>query len=101
MLRNDLFRPWFVGETDWGIEILSGEFSGVSLQITSIEFADSQDGNVNLDYHVVHKPEYLDDNTLKGPMFSEVLGLIINDILHEAVTYANHDRNNDSQEPGT
>ena len=96
MLRNDLFRPWFVGEKDWGVEIIDGEFSGVSLQITSIEFAESSDGNVQLDYNVIHKPENLTDDDLKTELFSNTLSLIISDVLTEAVGYAQQDRDNDT-----
>lgn len=101
MLRNDLFRPWFVGEADWGVEIIDGSFSGVSLQITSIEFANSADGSVQLDYNIIHKPEHLTDEELKSDLFSKTLELIINDILKEAVEDAKQSRDHDSQESST
>lgn len=101
MLRNDLFQPWFVGESQWGFEIISGDYRGISVQIESIEFADSEDGNVNLDYHIIHKPEIFNDDVVKDPLFIHTIELIINDVLTEAIAglkYDEQNRNNDSQE---
>lgn len=103
MLRNNLFQPWFVGESQWGFEIISGEFQGVSIQIESVNFSDVADNNVVLDYHVVHCPEIVERESLKGELFNHTVELIINDILTEAVSSLQNDeqnRNNDSQEPG-
>ena len=56
MLRNDLFKPWFVGEKDWGFEIIDGEFNGVTVQIEKLDWPDEGKSELALDYHVVHKP---------------------------------------------
>ena len=85
MLRNELFRPWFVGEKDWGFEIIDGEFSGVTVQIEKLEFPDENSSELALDYHVVHKPELITDEHIKSDMFKVVIELIINDILKEAI----------------
>ena len=101
MLRNDLFQPWFVGRDQWGFEIISGEFQGISVQIESIEFADTPDGNLALDYHLVHKPEMFSDDITKDPLFVSTIELIISDILTEAVAELKNDEqtgNHDSQE---
>ena len=100
MLRNELFKPWFVGE-DWGFEIIDGEFKDVTLQITKFEFKESNDGNVDLEYHVVRKPEILTDEDLKNPEFQAVVEVIINDILKEAIDHYEQTRNDDSKEPGS
>ena len=100
MLRNELFKPWFVGE-DWGFEIIDGEFKDVTLQITKFEFKESNDGNVDLEYHVVRKPEILTEEDLKKPEFQAVVEVIINDILKEAIDHYEQTRNDDSKEPGS
>ena len=100
MLRNELFKPWFVGD-DWGFEIVDGEFKEVTLQITKFEFKESSDGNVDLEYHVVRKPEILTDEDLKKPEFQAVVEVIINDILKEAIDHYEQTRNDDSKEPGS
>lgn len=102
MLRNELFRPWFVNEKDWGIEIVDGEFSGVSIQIESLEFEESSDGNVKLDYHTVHRPENISEEDLKSDMFKAVIELILNDVIREAIEiYEQQTRNNNSTEPSS
>lgn len=101
MLRNDLYKPWFVGE-DWGFEIVDGEFKDVCLQISKCEFRDEdQDGNFTLEYHTVRKPEALTDEDLLKPEFQAVVEVIINDILREAIDHYEQTRNNDSKEPGS
>ena len=102
MLRNELFRPWFVNEKDWGIEIVDGEFSGVSIQIESLEFEESSDGNVKLGYHTVHRPENISEEDLKSDMFKAVIELILNDVIREAIEiYEQQTRNNNSTEPSS
>jgi len=102
MLRNDLFRPWFVGEKDWGIEIIDGEFSGVSIQIESVEFdEETKDGNLKLDYHTVHRPEDITEEALQSDMFKATLELILNDVLREAIDNYEQTRNNDTTEPSS
>lgn len=84
MLRNELYQPWFIGEKDWGFEIIDGEFKDVSVQIQSIEFAD-KDNKVDLEYHIINKPEHITESDTKGELFVNVVELIINDILKEAI----------------
>jgi hypothetical protein len=100
MLRNELFKPWFVGE-DWGFEIVDGEFKEVCLQITRLEFKETETGNLDLEYHVVRKPEILSDDDLKKPEFEAVVEVIINDILREAMEAHEQARNNNTKESGS
>ena len=101
MLRNELFKPWFVGE-DWGFEIIDGEYKEVCIQIEKIEFDETADGNLKLDYHTVRKPELITDEELTGPKFQAIIEVIINDILREAINeFDNKTRNNNSEEPST
>ena len=99
MLRNDLYKPWFVGE-DWGVEVIDGEFSGVSIQITKLNFSETDEGGLDVEYHVVHRPDVIAEEDVKGDLFSSTLELIINDIVEEAVKNFENEqtRNNDSTE---
>ncbi len=101
MLRNELYKPWFVGEKDWGFEIVDGEYSGVVVQVESIEFSKKDDGSVDLDYHVIRQPEDTRDLDLKGDLFTKTVEIIINDILKEAVDHYEQTRNNHPEEPGS
>ena len=100
MLRNDLFKPWFVGN-DWGFEIIDGEFNGVTVQIAKLDWPDEGSNELALDYHVVHKPELVTDEDIKNDTFKAVVEVIINDILREAINELKQAGNNGSTEPGT
>ena len=100
MLRNDLFKPWFVGN-DWGFEIIDGEFNGVTVQIAKLDWPDEGSNELALDYHVVHKPELITDEDIKNDTFKAVVEVIINDILREAINELKQAGNNGSTEPGT
>lgn len=98
VLRNDLYKPWFAGEKDWGFEIIDGEFSGVIVQVESLEFSDKNDSSVDLNFHVIMKPENMEEISVKGDLFNNTVELIINDILKEAIDHYEQTRSNDSQE---
>ena len=100
MLRNDLFKPWFVGN-DWGFEIIDGEFNNVTVQIAKLDWPDEGSNELALDYHVVHKPELVTDEDIKSDTFKAVVEVIINDILREAINELKQAGNNGSTEPGT
>ena len=100
MLRNDLFKPWFVGN-DWGFEIIDGQFNGVTVQIAKLDWPDEGSNELALDYHVVHKPELITDEDIKSDTFKAVVEVIINDILREAINELKQAGNNGSTEPGT
>lgn len=99
VLRNDLYKPWFAGDKDWGFEILDGEYSGVVVQIESIDFSSKNDGTVDLDFHVINKEQFPDLDT-GSDLFNKNVELIINDILKEAIDHYEQTRNNDPQESG-
>ena len=100
MLRNDLFKPWFVGN-DWGFEIIDGEFNGVTVQIAKLDWPDEGSNELALDYHVVHKPELITDEDIKSDTFKAVVEVIINDILREAIDELKQTGNNGSTESST
>ena len=97
VLRNDLYKPWFAGDKDWGFEILDGEYSGVVVQVESIEFSPKNDGTVDLNFHVINKEQFPDLNT-ETDLFNKSVELIINDILKEAIDHYEQTRSNDSSE---
>ena len=101
MLRNDLFKPWFVGEKDWGFEIIDGEFRNVTVQIEKLDWPNEDSSELALDYHIVHKPELITDEDIKSDTFKAVVEVIINDILREAIDELKQTGNNGSTEPGT
>ena len=95
MLRNELYRPWFEGNTNWGVEITSGDFKDVVIQIEKMEFSD-EPNNVELVYHVISKPDILEEELSKNPVFESTIELIINDILKEAIEIHEQNRNSNS-----
>lgn len=95
MLRNSLFKPWFVGEKDWGFEIIDGEFSGVVVQIEKVLFSNDGNGRVDLDYHIINQPQDM-ELSKDNKMFAAVIEIIMNDILTEAVTTYDQIRDNDT-----
>lgn len=92
MLRNDLYRPWFQGETAWGVEITSGEFKDVVIQIEKMEFSDDPN-NLELFYNVISKPEIFEEELSKNPLFESQVDLIINDIIKEAIQIHQDEQN--------
>lgn len=95
MLRNELYRPWFEGNTNWGVEITSGDFKDVVIQIEKMEFSD-EPNNVELVYHVISKPDILEEELSKNLVFESTIELIVNDILKEAIEIHEQNRNSNS-----
>jgi len=85
MLRNELYRPWFVGEKSWGFEIIEGDFSGVVVQIEKINFASDESSNMDVEYHVINKPELVNEEEIKSDLFKTLFETIVNDIVKEAI----------------
>ena len=84
-LRNKIFKPWFEGKENWGVEIIDGFYTGLVIQIKEMQFVELEDGNLSLDYHVVHKPETVAESDLQTGEFQMLLSDIIEDILKEAI----------------
>ena len=98
MLRGELYKPWFAGDNDWGFEILEGEFKDVVIKVSSIEFVENGDGNTDVTYDVINKPEILSEEDVKGELFKTVFTTIIEDIVREAVKLYEQDRDNNPEE---
>jgi len=97
--RNKLFKPWFQDES-WGVEVIDGFYKDTVVQIKEMEFLDSEDGNVSLDYHLIHRPAAVSEEDIQSDEFKSLLSVIIEDILREALE-ANETRNNDTEKPGS
>ena len=98
MLRDDLYRPWFANDQDWGFEIIDGEYSGVTIQVEEIAFSEEEDTGVKLNFHVISKPETFNDDEVESDLFNSTVELIINDILREAINFYEQDRTDDTSE---
>ena len=96
MLRNDLYKPWFAADNEWGFEILDGMYKDVVVQIESLEFAPDQESMVELNYHVIKKPDLIEEDLTKDPVFVSQVELIVNDILYEAVELHKNEQNRDN-----
>lgn len=102
MLRNDIYRPWFLESDKWGFEIIDGDFSGVVIQLEKLDFAEEgEEGNFDVSYHIIHKPELVSEEDVKGELFKSTFELIVNDILREALDIVKDEqnRNDDTKEP--
>ena len=101
MLRNELYKPWFSKDKDWGFEVIDGEYSGVVVQVTDLQFKEetSEDNsNLSVEYHVISKPEIISEESVKSDLFNALFQTIITDLVSEAIeNYANN-RDDDSKE---
>ena len=92
MLRNSLYRPWFLEDNKekWGFQILEGEFKDVSILIENINFSENNDGDMQVDYEVVNPADF----DSKNETFQAVFELIFNDIVKEAIDGYKQDEQN-------
>lgn len=100
MLRDKLYAPWFGGNIEWGFHVIDGSYSEVVVQVENLEFQETDDGNLSVEYHIISKPDRLTDEDLKADEFKEMFQLIVNDIVKEAVEIyeTKDDRSNNTQE---
>ena len=94
MLRNDLYRPWFADDKQWGFEILSGDFQGLVVQLENIDMIEQSKNNIGVNYHIIHKPDIVSKDMMKSEILNQTFDLIINDILMEAIEIDNNRDNN-------
>ena len=108
MLRNSLYKPWFVDEEKWGFEIIHGDpFKGVVVQLKYIQSDDlnlseheivkSDKTSLGVEYYIISKPDHVTDEQLKSHHFRTTFDVIVNDILKEALQVEN-DRDNNTKE---
>jgi hypothetical protein len=97
--RNKLFKPWFQDES-WGVEIIDGYYKDTIVQFKEIEFVESEEGNISLDYHLIHRPAVITSEEIQSEEFKGLLSIIIEDVLREALE-ANETRDNHSEKSGS
>jgi len=100
MLRNDLYRPWFANDKQWGFEILSGDFQGLIVQLENIDLIEQSKNGIGVNYHIIHKPDIVSKDMMKSEILNQTFDLIINDILTEAIQI-DVNRNNNIKESNT
>ena len=100
MLRNDLYKPWFVEDKRWGFEIISGEYQGLVVQLENIDMIEESKNGIGVNYHIIHKPEIITDTMMKSEMLNQTFDLIINDIIQEAMEIDDN-RNNNTEKSGS
>tara|TARA_R100001460_G_scaffold38463_1_gene73025 strand:- start:412 stop:720 length:309 start_codon:yes stop_codon:yes gene_type:complete len=99
MLRNDLYKPWFADDKQWGFEIISGDFLGLVVQLEDINMIKESKNGIGVNYHIIHKPELLTKEMMQSEMLNQTFDLIINDILQEAMQINDeYNRNNNIEE---
>tara|TARA_R110000824_G_scaffold97963_1_gene233833 strand:+ start:4100 stop:4420 length:321 start_codon:yes stop_codon:yes gene_type:complete len=101
ILRDDLYKPWFVDHDKWGFEVLSGDYLGVVVQLDELTVDKiSQESNgigIDLGYQLIHIPELVPIENTQNGKFIKVMDLIVNDILREAVeTHREQEQNRES-----
>jgi len=107
MLRNEIYKPWFIDEEKWGFEIIHGHpFKGVVVQLKYIqsddlnlnehEIVNSDKTSLGVEYYIISKPDHVTDEQLKSHEFRTTFDVIVNDILKEALTIDDN-RNNNTQ----
>lgn len=99
------FKPWAVGE-DWGFEIKGGTFENVTVQIKKLELVENSDGNCELEFHIISKPDEFDVEKFKTQEFNDTVTSIIQEVIKMAVDNAeniskeeNENRDSDPPEP--
>lgn len=94
MQLSNLYAPWIVDNTHWGIEITEGKFKDSVIQIENVEFDEFDKGTMKVDYHLVNTPDSLMKEDYNTQEFYDIMQLTISDILAKAVEdYRNSDGN--------
>lgn len=96
-MNDKIYKPWGAGK-EWGVELFDEEYKGVVISFTQLEFKEND--RVDVEFHVISRPEHLPESFEKNDSFSVVLERVINDILTEALR-DEENRKNNSEKPGT
>ena len=93
------FKPWAVDE-DWGFEIQGGDFENVIVQIKTLELVENSDGNCQLEFHIINKPDGFDVERFRSQEFNDTVTSIIQEVIKMAVESAKEtNENRDSNPP--
>jgi len=84
-MQQNLFNPWFVDENNWGIEIITeNEYKGTVIQIKSLDFVDNSN-DVSLDFHIISKPDGINEEEYKKEEFNNILQASIELLLRKVI----------------
>jgi hypothetical protein len=73
----------------WGMEITSGDFAGVVLEISEMTFNAEEEGLLTFDYHVIKTPAGVTAAQVsKSKEFEQVLQYTIQKVITDAVEWA-------------
>jgi hypothetical protein len=87
------FKPWAVDE-DWGFEIQGGDFENVIVQIKTLELVENSDGNCQLEFHIINKPDGFDVERFRSQEFNDTVTSIIQEVIKMAVDAAEKQNQN-------
>lgn len=90
------YEPWSIKKDDkdvWGIRILEGKFTELTISINDIVVTEDQDNSVSLDYDVIYS--LIPANELENdPEFTETMSFVMQDVLVKAMNeYENRNNN--------
>ena len=84
MQIKEYYIPWAV-ENNWGIEITQGKFEGSVIQIETLDFAEEETGQLQVDFHTINIPDGILKEDYETSEFTDMMQLIISDIIAEAI----------------
>lgn len=95
------FKPHFAGEDKWGFEIMDGLYAGTVVQIMKLDFVEGGNGNCQLEFHIIKRPDSLSEEAYKTEDFNLAIQSIITEIIKLAVDAAQkeQDENRNSDPP--
>lgn len=94
MQLNEIYRPWAVDNSHWGIEIIDGKFKDSIIQIESVEFDEVENGMLKVDYHSINIPDGLVKEDYDSSQFVDIMQLILSDIIAKAIEIHKEDNGN-------
>ena len=85
MQLSNMYRPWAVDDGQWGIEITQGRFEGAVIQIEKVDFDETKEGEMQVDYHIINLPEGMLKEEMESRDFIDIMQLVMSDILAQAI----------------
>lgn len=92
------YEPWGYKndiEDLWGIIIKEGKFSGTTLSFNDVKLSE-ETSDMILDYTVIRPPEGMNKEDVAGPAFDDTMKDIMQDILTNAISYAESEHGKDN-----
>lgn len=88
-----MFNIWGVDEERWGFELTNGIYEGTVIQVDQIHLEQVNEGQVNMDYHILSMPAHLNESDYKNDNFQTVMNEVINKFLMDAIQDYEQNRN--------